>query len=267
MDRYSFASRASAGAMELGSDPVPPVPPELDLDLDLDIDFDSLPELDLPDEVPAARPKEAPKAEPPRERASRSRAPVAMEEAPAPRSRAWWPLLGGLLTLLVIALVSVPFALVRLGDMSRDMTRLSERVEAAETENDHLHDKLAREAADAVAERLVETDRRIDRVRCALDDVRRTQAPPQEAARPGPPAVAKAPDPPRPAPVVEEPPKPPVPGPLVGASKARTEPIEPASAVRTKGTEAPPIPPKPSAKKPDGDGRIMLPTELYNEDE
>ncbi|MEK7866458.1 MAG: hypothetical protein AAB434_07215 [Planctomycetota bacterium] len=284
MDRFA------AGAMEIGADPVPPVPPDLDLDLDLEIDFDSLPEIDLPGEAPPPPPTPKPKAA----------APAVRDEEEAPRRRfAWWPLMGGTLALLVVALSAVPFAILRLNDMSRDMTLLAERVEQADAENERLTETLAQEAVDAVSTHLSDTERRIERVRSALEEVRRGQSPPAVAAAPKEepkpaPAVAKAPTPPPavqpkqelPRPLPTAPLLPPPPDleepksrPLVGVSKQeKAEPIAPASAVRS--APAPPVPvekagpkvalPTPVAKeqpKPAPSGRILLPTELYDEND
>ncbi|GEM_PF-3857086 len=284
MDRFA------AGAMEIGADPVPPVPPDLDLDLDLEIDFDSLPEIDIPGEA-------APPPPPPQPKAAAQLVPVGEE---SPRRRfAWWPLMGGTLALLVVALAAVPFAILRLNDMSRDMSLLSERVEQAETENARLTETLAREAVDAVSTHMVDTERRIERVRSALDEVRRGQSSPTVSSTPKEepkptPAVAKAPAPPTPVqpkqelprPVATAPLLPPPPDleepksrPLVGVSKQdKVEPIAPASAVRS--APAPPVPvekaaprvelPTPVAneqpKRP-ASGRILLPTELYDEND
>lgn len=297
MDRFA------AGAMEIGADPVPPVPPDLDLDLDLEIDFDSLPEIDVPGEAAPPPPQPKPKAQ----------VQVVRKEEEAPRRRfAWWPLMGGTLALLVVALAAVPFAILRLNDMSRDMTLLSERVKQAETENERLTDTLAREAVDAVSTHMADTERRIERVRSALEEVRRGQstpavaAAPKEAPRVEPkvepkvelpkpaPVAAKAPTPPvavqpkqeLPTPLPTAPLLPPPPGleepksrPLVGVSKQeKPQPIAPASAVRS--APAPPVPvekgepkvtlPEPVGKeapKPASSGRILLPTELYDEND
>lgn len=318
MDQYV------AGAMEIGADPVPPVPPDLDLELDLEIDFDSLPEIEIPGESlpPPPPPPKAP-AQKGASRAGSSRRvheaiewgaddhedapPRGHDESPhrgheeSPRrSFAWWPLLGGAITLLVVALAAVPFAILRLNDMSRDMSLLSDRVEQAETENAKLTESLAREAVDAVSTHLADTERRIERIRGALDEVRRGQTTPAVAQAPKEepkpvPAVAKAPAPaapvqpqpelPKPvatAPLLPPPPDLPEPrgGPLVGASKKdRVEPISPASAVRA--APAPPVPvekaagkvelptplPREEARPAPSSGRMLLPTELYDEND
>lgn len=273
----TFMDRFAAGAIEIGTDPVPPVPPDLDLDLDLDIDFDSLPEIDVPGEdAPTAPPQ--PKAP----AAPQSQAPAAPASAcdeAARRRFAWWPLLGGTLALLVVALAAVPFAILRLNDMSRDMSLLAKRVEAAEAENERLTDALAREAVDVVATRLAETERRIERVRSALDEVRRRGAAPSVAATsketptpspPPPPVVAKPPELPKPVEPRAESPKIVANAPLlpppdleqpkggapVGTSK-KDKPAPLASASSVRSAPAPPTPvtkdpPKPAPPTPKG---------------
>lgn len=269
MQTRAIGFASSPAAAEIGIEPVPPVPPDLDLDLDLDVDFDRLPEIEVPGE---SAPPPAPAAPAPK-----GPAQARVEEEPARRRSAWWPFLGATLALLVVALSAVPFALARLNGMSRDMTRLAGRVSAAEAENATLTDRLAREAVEAVDAHMADTERRIARIRCALDEVRRNQ-PASAVESPKPPqpiekAQEKAPVAPTPKPV--EAVKPPAPAPtpaevtttapptsvpLVGASKHDpVEPIVPASAVK-----AAPKPPKPIEKDA---GRILLPTELYGEDE
>lgn len=268
MQTRAFGYASSPAAAEIGLEPVPPVPPDLDLDLDLDIDFDRLPEIEVPGE---SAPPPAPKSPSPRGPAE------ARAAEPAPRRMAWWPFLGATLALLFVALSAVPFALARLNGMSRDMTRLASRVAAAEAENATLTDRLAREAVEAVDAHLVDTERRIARIRCALDDVRRNQPSSTVEAPKTPQPVAKAqekapvaptpkpvefekPAAPTPAPAEVRKPAPPAPVPLVGASKHDpVEPIAPASAVK-----AAPKPPKPVEKD---SGRILLPTEIYGDDE